>query len=52
MTSDQYHPGTKAPMEKRSLITLKDKDHHTMEMFFTGPDGTEMKGMEIQYTRA
>jgi hypothetical protein len=39
-------------MKKRSVITLKDKDHHSMEMFFTGPDGKETKNMEIQYVRA
>jgi len=43
-----------APMgggEKRSIITLQDDDHHRMEMFFTGPDGKDIKGMEINYTR-
>ncbi len=36
---------------KRSVITLVDKDHHHMEMFFTKGD-QEIKGMEIRYTRA
>jgi hypothetical protein len=43
---------TGAETQKRSVITLIDNDHHSMEMFFTGPDGSEMKGMEIQYARA
>ena len=37
---------------KTSIITLIDDDHHSMEMYFPGPDGNECKGMEIQYTRA
>ena len=37
---------------KKSIITLKDHDHHSIEMYFEGPDGSEVKGMEIQYTRA
>ena len=38
--------------QKKSVITLTDRDHHSMEMYFNGPDGSEMKGMEIKYTRA
>ena len=38
-------------MTKRTIITLKDNDHHSIEMYFEGPDGGEVKGMEIQYTR-
>jgi hypothetical protein len=52
MRGEMTCPQTKAPMKKRSVITLKDKDHHSMEMFFTGPDGKETKNMEIQYVRA
>ena len=37
---------------KKSIITLQDDDRHSMETFFEGPDGSEAKGMEIQYTRA
>ncbi len=37
---------------KRSVITLVDDDHHTMEMFFKGPDGNEAKAMEITYARS
>lgn len=39
-------------MKKRSVIRLIDHDHHVMEMYHTGPDGTEVKCMEITYTRA
>ena len=38
--------------KKKSVITLKDNDHHSMEMYFKEPDSNEVKGMEIQYTRA
>lgn len=44
-------PQTRRPMNKKSIITLQDNDHHLMEMFFEGPDGGEVKGMEIRYTR-
>ncbi|MGZ7032145.1 MAG: DUF1579 domain-containing protein, partial [Thermoanaerobaculia bacterium] len=32
-------------------ITVKDKDHHTFEMWSPGPDGKMFKMMEITYTR-
>ncbi len=32
------------------VITLQDKDHHSIEMYFETPDG-ESKAMEITYTR-
>ncbi len=35
----------------RSVSTTVDKDTHKMEMFATGPDGTEFKTMEVIYTR-
>lgn len=41
-----------ASCAKRSVITVISEDEHTMEMFFTGPDGNESKGMQIHYTRA
>jgi hypothetical protein len=49
MTSEMVDPegGT---MSKRSVITLKDDDHHSMESFFTR-EGQEFKAMEIQYSR-
>ena len=51
MTGELTNPETGEPMRKRSVITLKDDDHHSLEMYFQGPDGSDMKGMEIQYTR-
>lgn len=38
-------------MTKRSVITLLDDDHHTMESFFA-KDGEEFKAMEMRYARA
>ena len=37
---------------KRSVLHWIDKDHHSMTMFMTGPDGQERKVMEIRYSRA
>ena len=36
--------------QKRSVITVIDADHHSMETFFSR-DGQDFKGMEIQYSR-
>jgi hypothetical protein len=35
----------------REVVTVKDADHATFEMFTTGPDGKEGKAMQIDYTR-
>ena len=51
MMGEMTNPQTGQPMKKRSVITLQDNDHHKLEMFFSGPDGGESKGMEINYTR-
>ncbi len=45
-------PGSSQAMTRKSVITLQDDDHHRMDSFMTGPDGQEMKTMEIAYTRA
>ncbi|MBT8485686.1 MAG: DUF1579 domain-containing protein [Phycisphaerae bacterium] len=52
MTGTMPNPQTGGTMTKKSVITLKDRDHHSLEMYFDGPDGNEFKAMEIQYTRA
>lgn len=51
MTSTVPNPQTGEMMTKKSVIELIDKDHHSMDVFFTTPDGREVKGMEIQYER-
>jgi len=52
MTGTMTNPETGQPMQKRSVITLEDENHHRMEMFFSTTDGGEFKAMEINYTRA
>ncbi len=39
------------PFVKRSVITLDDEDHHSIDMFFIHGD-KESKAMEIRYTRS
>jgi len=51
MHGEMTDPQSGRRMKKRSVITLKDNDHHSMAMFFAASDGTEMKGMEIHYER-
>ncbi len=51
MTGTITNPQTGQPMTKRTVITLTDADHHTMETYFSGPDGNEFKSMEIRYAR-
>ena len=51
MAGTMSDPQTKKPMQKRSVTTVQDQDHHSMEMFFTSTEGPEAKAMEINYTR-
>ncbi len=51
MVSEIINPETHKPMKKKSVITLKDRDHHTMESYFEGPDGKMTKTMAITYER-
>jgi len=52
MCGEMVDPQSGKNLKKRSVITLIDIDHNSMEMFFVMPDGNESKGMEIQYARA
>lgn len=52
MDGTMTNPETGQPMAKRTIVTLEDDDHHSMEMYFSTPDGREFKAMEIRYTRA
>ena len=45
-------PGSSEPMQKRSVIKIIDRDHHSMEMYMRDAQGSETKTMEIQYRRA
>ncbi|MBO6738501.1 MAG: DUF1579 family protein [Phycisphaerales bacterium] len=55
MTGNMTDPGSGTPMHKRTVITVKDADHHSMETYFTPTQGEhagqESKCMEIQYSR-
>ncbi len=51
MHSSFPNPADGRPMDKRTVITLKDTDHHLMESFFTVQGGEEVKSMEISYAR-
>jgi len=51
MVGQMTDPQSGGLLQKRSVIALKDADHHSIAMFFKGPDGREFKAMEIQHTR-
>jgi len=44
-------PMTGKDATSKEKITVKDADHHTMEMWSAGPDGKMFKNMEIAYSR-
>jgi Protein of unknown function (DUF1579) len=46
---DDFMTGSKSKV--KMLTTIIDKDNYTFEMFMIGPDGKEMKSMEMVYTR-
>lgn len=52
MTGEVINPQTGAPMQKRSVIRVHDRNAHTMETWFAAPDGPEFKAMQIDFTRA
>lgn len=51
MHGEMTDPQSGGTLKKRSIITLEDNDHHSMEMYFTAPGGAESKAMEIRYER-
>lgn len=50
-TGTAADPMTGKLQNYRIKSTVTDNDHHTMEMWGPGPDGKNMKMMEIVYTR-
>lgn len=40
------------PVMMRTVITVADNDHHTFEIYFTTPDGTELLADKMEFTRA
>lgn len=52
MIGEMTNPQDGSVMQKTTIITLIDNDHHTMEMFFKDAAGNEFKAMEIHYQRS
>lgn len=50
-TGSMADPMTGKVQTYNTKVTVTDNDHHTMEMWGPGPDGKNMKMMEIVYTR-
>jgi hypothetical protein len=50
-TATMADPMTGKDSTSDEKITIIDADHHTMEMWSPGPDGTKYKMMEIAYSR-
>ena len=42
---------TKKAIKVKGVLTIVDNDHHTFEMWGSGPDGKLFKSLEVQYTR-
>lgn len=51
MTSEIVHPHSRQKVKRRNVITLIDFDRHRMDAYMTGPDGKEIRTMEIEYVR-
>jgi hypothetical protein len=48
---EDYDPLSKQKMKGRDVIRILDADKHVMEMYKVGPDGKEIKVMELVITR-
>lgn len=51
MTASVYDPMTKKDMPVKTVVKYESDKKHTMEMYGLGPDGKEVKMMEIVYTK-
>jgi len=51
MTGESLDPVTGKPVTSRSTVTMKDADTMYMEMWMPGPDGKDMKWMEMTCKR-
>jgi hypothetical protein len=52
MTGEMADPQSGKMVPTRSVTKIIDADHMTMEMYSPGPDGKEMKMMEVAATRS
>ncbi len=50
-TATMSDPMTGKDSTAKEKITVTDADHHTMEMWVSGPDGKMFKNLEINYSR-
>ena len=50
-TATMSDPMTGKDSTAKEKITVIDADHHTMEMWVSGPDGKMFKNLEINYSR-
>ncbi len=50
-TREDFDPVSKKTIKGRDLVRILGDDKHTMEMYKTGPDGKEMKVLELVFTR-
>ena len=51
MHSEMDDPMSGAPTKKRTVIEIRDNNHHSMISYFTPKGGQESKCMEITYVR-
>lgn len=51
MTGMMTNPETGKPMKVRTVLRVESDDRHVFEMYGPGPDGKEMKIMDIVYER-
>lgn len=48
---EMFDPMQGKMVGEREVVTVQDRDHHSMVMYMVGPDGSTTKSMEIEYTR-
>ncbi len=51
MSGTMMSPETGKPIKVRTVVRYESKDRHVFEMYGPGPDGKEMRMMEITYER-
>jgi hypothetical protein len=50
-TREDFDPVSGKKVKSRDIIRIESEDKHSMDMFKEGPDGKEIKGMELVFTR-